>query len=74
MVAWASMPRPLSERQSLEQERAELPGQIAAYQRELDATPVQNRGRREMREWQIRRDKKRLADVETRLAALRAEQ
>ncbi len=27
-----------------------------------------------MREWQIRRDKKRLADIETRLAALRAEQ
>jgi hypothetical protein len=32
------MPRPLSERQSLEQERAELPSQIAAYEAELEAT------------------------------------
>jgi hypothetical protein len=64
------MPRPLNERQALEQERAELLAQIAAYQRELDATPIQNRGRREMREWQIRRDKKRLAEIEARLAAL----
>jgi hypothetical protein len=46
------MPRPFNERQALEQERAELPEQIAAYQRELAATPIQNRGRREMREWQ----------------------
>ena len=46
---------------------------IAAYQRELDATPVDNRARREMREWQIRRDKKRLAEIEARLAALRPE-
>jgi ThiF family len=43
---------------------------IAAHQRELDATPVDNRARREMREWQIRRDKKRLAEIE---AALRPE-
>jgi hypothetical protein len=61
-----------NERQALEQERAELPEQIAAYQRDLDATPIQNRGRREMREWQIRRDKKRLAEVEARLADLDA--
>jgi hypothetical protein len=67
------MPRPLTERQALEQERAELPEQIAAYQRELDATPIQNRGRREMREWQIRRDKKRLAEIEARLAAMNVE-
>ncbi len=68
------MPRLRNERQALEQERAELLEQIAAHHQELDATPVQNRGRREMREWQIRRGKKRLADVEARLAALRDEQ
>jgi hypothetical protein len=71
LVRWAVMPRPFKERQSLEQERAELPEQIAAFQRDLDATPIQNRGRREMREWQIRRDK---AEVEARLAALQTEQ
>jgi len=32
------MPAPINERQALERERAELPGQIAAYQREL--TPI----------------------------------
>jgi len=44
-----------------------------SLQRELDATPVDNSAGREMREWQIRRDKKRLAEIEARLAALRAE-
>ncbi len=67
------MPRPRNERQSLEEERAELPGQIAAYQRELGAMPPENKAQREMREWQIQRDKKRLAEIEARLAALRAE-
>ncbi len=66
------MPRPRNERQALEQELAELLEQIAAHHRELDATPVQNRGRREMREWQIRRVQKRLAEVERRLAGLTA--
>jgi hypothetical protein len=68
------MPRSRNERQALEQERTELPEQIATYQRELDATPVENRARREMREWQIRRDKKRLAEIEVRLAGMRAEE
>jgi hypothetical protein len=67
------MPRSRNERQALEQERTELPEQIATYQRELDATPAENRERREMREWQIRRDKKRLAEIGARLAALPAE-
>lgn len=35
---YAAMPRPLDERQALEQERADLPGQIAAHQAELAAT------------------------------------
>jgi hypothetical protein len=67
------MPRPRNERQPLEEERSELPAQIAAYQRELEAMPPENKAQREMREWRIRRDKKRLAEIETRLAALRAE-
>jgi hypothetical protein len=67
------MPRPRNERHALEEERAELPAQIAAYRREPDATPPANKAQREMREWQIRRDKKRLAEVEARLAAMKAE-
>jgi len=67
------MPIPRNERQALEEELAELPEQIAAYQRELAATPIENRARRGIREWQIRRDKKRLAEIDARLAALRAE-
>ena len=64
----ASMPPPTNERQALEQERAELPSQIAAYESELDATPPEHKARREMRAWQIRRAQKRLAEVEARLA------
>jgi len=64
------MPAPTNERQSLERERAELPEQIAAYQRELDATPSENKARRERLEWQIRRVQKRMAEVEARLAGI----
>ena len=60
-LSCSTMPAPTNEGQRLEQELAELPEQIAAYQRELDATPIENRGRREMRAWQIRRAQKRLA-------------
>ena len=67
------MPAPTNERQTLEQERTELPGQIAAYQRELDATPVEQKARRERLERQIRRDQKRMAEIEARLAAIGAE-
>ncbi len=62
------MPAPSNERQALERERAELPGQIAAYQRDLAATPPENRGRGEMLERQIRRDQKRMAEIGTRLS------
>jgi DNA repair exonuclease SbcCD ATPase subunit len=65
------MPRPLSERQSLEQELAGLPAQIAQYERDLEATPPENKSRRERFEWQIRRDRKRMAELEARLARLR---
>jgi len=64
------MPRPRNERQAIEEELAELPEQIAAYQRELAATPAPDKTRREMREWQVRRAQKRLAEVEARLAAM----
>ncbi len=64
------MPRPLSEKQSLEQERAGLPSQLAAHQAQLDATPPENKARRERLLWQIRRAQKRLAEVEARLGRL----
>jgi hypothetical protein len=61
------MPLPANERQSLERERAELPAHVANYQRELDATSQENRERRERLAWQIRRVKKRMAEVQERL-------
>jgi hypothetical protein len=35
----AAMPRPQNEREQWKEERAEIPAQIAALQRDLDATP-----------------------------------
>jgi DNA repair exonuclease SbcCD ATPase subunit len=66
------MPRPLNERQSLEQERGELLAQIAAYWQELEnGSPRQ--ARRELLEWQIRQAENRLAEIRVRLTAIRAE-
>ena len=63
------MPRPLNERQALEEERAELAAQIAADQRELaETSAAQNTTRWEYLVWRIRRTVKRLAEVEARLA------
>ena len=62
------MPAPSNERQTLERERAELPAHVANYQRELDATPPGNKDRRERLEWQIRRVRKRMAEIQARLA------
>ena len=64
------MPTPPTELRSLEQERAELPGQILATQDELIATPAENRDSRERLDWQIRNLRKRLVEVEARLAAI----
>jgi len=61
------MPAPTNERQALERERDELPAHVANYQRELDATPQENRERRERLVWQIRRVEKRIAEVRARL-------
>jgi len=62
------MPTPTNMRQAFEQERAELRGQIAANQRELDATPAEHKTRRAWLMWQIQRDQTRLAEIEARLA------
>lgn len=67
------MPRPVDERQSLEQERDELTAQIATDQRELAATTDQDRTRREFLVWRIKRAQNRIALIETRLAAIRIE-
>ena len=64
------MPAPTNERQALEMERAELPAHVANYQRELDATPQEQGERRERLEWQIRRVRIRMAEVEVRLTPL----
>ncbi len=62
----SSMPRPLNEGQSLEQEREEIPGQISAYRQELEnGRPP--KARREQLEWKIREREKRLAEVEAKL-------
>ena len=67
------MPRPVDERQSLEQERDELTAQIATDQRELAATTDQDRTRREFLVWRIKRAQNRITLIETRLAAIRIE-
>jgi hypothetical protein len=59
-----SMPRPVTDRQAWERElREELPALLADHQRELAATPPENRD-----PWQIRGAQKRLGEVQTRLA------
>ena len=65
------MPLPPNERQRLEHELAEIPGQIASYWRELDNGP--RRAQRERLEWHVREREKRLAEIKVRLAAIRAE-
>jgi len=68
-LSCTEMPRPLTERQALEQERdVELPAQLAKYRRDLEATPREDKTRREFHEWQIRFAEKRMADVCARLA------
>ena len=51
-----AMPRPPTERQALERERdVEVPKQLAKFHAELAATAPEDKVRREMKEWQIRR-------------------
>jgi hypothetical protein len=62
------MSRPLTARQALEQERDGLLRQLASYWHELEHAPVVRKARREDLEWRIRRNQKRLAEVEARLS------
>jgi hypothetical protein len=62
-----------NERQTLEQERAKLPGQIGVYRQQLENERL-SKAHREQLEWQIRAWEKRLAQVEARLAVVKAKQ
>jgi hypothetical protein len=62
------MVRPFSERAAWAQERADIPERIAALQRDLDATPIENTPRRDRLTWTIRRAEKRMAALDARLA------
>jgi hypothetical protein len=62
------MPRPKSEREAWTEELDALPALIAEHQRQLDATPVGDKERREKLRWRIRRDEKRMAEVRAWLA------
>ena len=64
----AAMPRPRSEREQWKEERAEIPAQIAALQRDLAATPATHPERREGLTWKIRRVEQRMAALDARLA------
>jgi hypothetical protein len=61
------MPRPRSERHVWEDERAEIPAQIAAWQRDLAATPADDREGRERLMWLTRRAEQRMAELDARL-------
>ena len=66
------IPAPNDERQALEGERAELTEQLAIYQTTLELTPPELTARQEGLMWQIRRVWKRLAEIEARLATMKA--
>ena len=67
------MPRPRNDREAWEHElQKELPAQLAAYQQEL-AVGRADKTRREFLEWHVGRVRKRMADLEARLAKIRTE-
>jgi len=68
------MPAPTNERQALEREQADLPEDLAAYQKELAARAPADKPQRERLAWQIRRVQKRMAEIEARLTALRTDE
>jgi hypothetical protein len=68
------MPAPHDERHALERERGELTEQLAIYQTTLELTPPKLTARQESLMWQIRRVWNRLAEIEVRLAAMKAGQ
>ena len=62
------MPRPLTERQAWERERyEELPAQLVAFEAELAALAPGDKVLIAMREWQIRRLRRRMAELDRRL-------
>ena len=67
-LSYRAMPAPHSERQALERERRELADQLASFQTELDATAPEHTARRERLQWQIRQVRKRMTEVDRRLA------
>ena len=66
------MSPPLTERQSLEAALADLMKDLACYRAELDAMPLDDKARREMKTWQIQRAQRRMADLQSRLASMPA--
>ena len=62
------MPCPKSDREAWEEELNELSALIAERQKELEATRVEDKERRENLMWRIRRAEKRMADLRARLA------
>ncbi len=67
-----AVPKPLTQRQAIEAEIAEILAQTAAYWSELESGSP-HRVRRERLEWSIREREKRLVNLPKLLAALKAE-
>jgi hypothetical protein len=63
------MPRPLTDRQKWEQERAEVSAQIARWQAEIVRLGPGDRTRSEMLEWMVRRDMLRMETLRKWIAA-----
>jgi hypothetical protein len=61
------MVRSYHERDAWAQERAELPEQSAALERDLDATPIENTPRRDRLAWTLRRVRMRMTELDARL-------
>jgi hypothetical protein len=69
-VTLSAMPRPKNEREAWEHElREELPAQLAAYQQELAAGHA-DKTRREFLEWHVGGVRKRMVELEARLAGV----
>jgi hypothetical protein len=64
------VPRPRTERQSIEEELAELPAQLASYRSEQARTPREDRVRWQYLDWQIRNTQNRLKALKARLAEI----
>ena len=61
------MPRPVSDREAREEELKELTALLAQYHRELEATRVEDKDRRENVQWRTRRAEKRMGELRGRL-------